>query len=40
LNAGRDEEERKAGGKAFQASTLLKKGTDKSLLVAMIGFCR
>jgi hypothetical protein len=40
LYADKDEEERKAGGRAFQVSTLLKKETDKSRCVALIGFSR
>jgi hypothetical protein len=40
LNAEKDEEEHKAGGRAFQASTLLKKETDKSRFAALINFCR
>jgi hypothetical protein len=40
LNAGRDREECKAGGRIFYASALLKKRTVKSQFIALIGFCR
>jgi hypothetical protein len=38
--AGREKEDRRAAGRAFHASMLLKKKAKRSLFVALIGFCK
>jgi hypothetical protein len=40
LNTGREEEDRRAAGRAFHASMLLKKKVERTLFVALIGFCK
>jgi hypothetical protein len=40
LNTGREGEDRRAAGGAFHASMLLKKKVERTLFVALIGFCK
>jgi hypothetical protein len=40
LNTGREEEDRRAAGRAFHASMLLKKKVERTLFVALVGFSK
>jgi hypothetical protein len=40
LNTGREEEDRKAAGRAFHASMLLRKKVERTLFVALVGFSK
>jgi hypothetical protein len=40
LNTGREEEDRRAAGRAFHASMLLMKKVERTLFVALVGFCK
>jgi hypothetical protein len=39
-NTGREEEDLRAAGRALHASMLLKKKVERTLFVALIGFCK